>query len=244
MWIRERQRDRRPGIRDSDRTDMGTGDESQTTKLGNMMLGMGPRWMSAVGWPWYRKQGTRNRGQDGVDGLGAGYRGQIFVGRRWVQGIWDMGRGREWEKEIKDRGRSQGPGVCGWEMSLGTGEMGLGLMDEAYVDGGPGAEHVDRDRGQRWRMAVDGDGYTGDVEHGLRQDREWSLQWEIGNEGWEPGMGKSEIGTRDRGKAGGMGLGWGARCWGLVLEPTDGQGQGLRMWMTERVQRQGRAVRR
>lgn len=90
------------------------------------------------------------------------------MGRRQVRGIGDMGRGHEWEKEIKDRGRSQDPGVCGWEMNLGTGEMGLGLRDGAHVDEGPGAEHMDRDRRQRWRMVVDGDGYAGDVEHGLR----------------------------------------------------------------------------
>lgn len=38
--------------------------------------------MSTVGWHWYREQGPRNRGQDGVEGLGAGYREQMFVGRR------------------------------------------------------------------------------------------------------------------------------------------------------------------
>lgn len=85
-------------------------------------------------------------------------------------------------------------------MSLGTGEMGPGLREGAYVDGGPGAEHTDRDRGQRWWMVVDGDGYTGDVGHGLRQDREWRLQWGIGmrdrSQGW--GGTRDGAGRRDR----------------------------------------------
>ena len=82
MQIRGRHRDRRLGIRDSNGADMGTEDERQRIKLRNRMEGMGPRCMSTMGWHWYGEQGPRNRGQDGVEGLGAGYREQMFVGRR------------------------------------------------------------------------------------------------------------------------------------------------------------------
>lgn len=64
MWIRHK--DRRLGIRDSDRTDMGTGDERQRIKLGNMMFGIDP----GVCQQW-AGTGTGSRGPETGDRMGS-----------------------------------------------------------------------------------------------------------------------------------------------------------------------------